>query len=662
MKSKKLREAAKKQQTKNDSTTTDARFQSMLTDPIFKKAPRNNHKLKVDDRFKGVLSDDRFRLAPGDIDRYGRNTKDKKKSLSEDLQDFYEVEDSQNGESASHEQKDGQEEIMSRLDYLTKLSRGEISESSSEAEDDGVFVDDGDESEDDSQGDAQDDKEQDDLGNEFEEEFEEDILTGDISCQRLAVQNCDWEHIKAEDLMVVLQSFCPPGESVLTVTVYLSDFGALKIPEDDKFGPQGIWSTDSSKEKPDENIAELVDDNNVGEEVGGDFVRRDGAVGVVLHEELGSRKGRSDKRGKSMPATETEQSDINDEALRIYELRKLKYYFAVAEMSSVAGAEAVYDALDGVELGHSSMSFDLRYIPNDISFLDRTVRDRCHQGPSLETYEAPNFIVDALQNTTVKCSWETETGSVNRPQLSGSLSEWRKLAESDYGTFLASSSDEDDDAEFGGDRRAALRKKLLGDGVGEDEFFVDEEEEEGRKGLSVTYVPEDDLSTKKKNGTDLETPAEASRRKKEEKKRRRKEASVASASVDGDADEHQRQTLELMFGGDEEDESNDVDDKMAGKKKRRRKGKKLADEAAGESFLNEEDPRFQALFSGNPNFGIDTTDKNFKESEAMKRVLREQRQRRGKTGLEQHGEVEEPAVPVDKLVKKLKAKFGGGKI
>ena len=47
-----------------------------------------------------------------------------------------------------------------------------------------------------------------------------------------------------------------------------------------------------------------------------------------------------------------------------------RYYFAVAELSSVAAAEAIYSSLDGVELAHSSMVVDLRFIPDDVRSTD----------------------------------------------------------------------------------------------------------------------------------------------------------------------------------------------------------------------------------------------------------------------------------------------------
>lgn len=50
--------------------------------------------------------------------------------------------------------------------------------------------------------------------------------------------NCDWEHVKAVDLLGVLQSFLPSGRgSIRSVTVYPSDFGLERMAEEERLGP-----------------------------------------------------------------------------------------------------------------------------------------------------------------------------------------------------------------------------------------------------------------------------------------------------------------------------------------------------------------------------------------------------------------------------------------
>jgi hypothetical protein len=54
---------------------------------------------------------------------------------------------------------------------------------------------------------------------------------GDETC-RVAIMNCDWDHMTSEDLLVLTQSFCPGTASVTKCTVYVSEYGAVKLKEE----------------------------------------------------------------------------------------------------------------------------------------------------------------------------------------------------------------------------------------------------------------------------------------------------------------------------------------------------------------------------------------------------------------------------------------------
>lgn len=64
-----------------------------------------------------------------------------------------------------------------------------------------------------------------------------------------------------------------------------------------------------------------------------------------------------------------DSSDIDSIRLREYELNKMKYYFAIAEFKDIDTAEKVWVALDGVELEHSSMVLDLRFVPSHMRYI-----------------------------------------------------------------------------------------------------------------------------------------------------------------------------------------------------------------------------------------------------------------------------------------------------
>jgi hypothetical protein len=94
----------------------------------------------------------------------------------------------------------------SRLEYLNKLARGEISGSSSDENLSGN--EDYDEDDSNSSSDSSDS----DSGNSSDNEMEhgplaipgdEDIPTMEDATHRIALQNCDWNSIKAEDILYV---------------------------------------------------------------------------------------------------------------------------------------------------------------------------------------------------------------------------------------------------------------------------------------------------------------------------------------------------------------------------------------------------------------------------------------------------------------------------
>lgn len=57
---------------------------------------------------------------------------------------------------------------------------------------------------------------------------DEEAPLGDAS-RRLAVMNCDWEAVKAIDLLNIFQSLCPEGGKIFSVKIYPSDFGIERM-------------------------------------------------------------------------------------------------------------------------------------------------------------------------------------------------------------------------------------------------------------------------------------------------------------------------------------------------------------------------------------------------------------------------------------------------
>lgn len=204
----------------------------------------------------------------------------------------------------------------------------------------------------------------------------------------------------------MLQSFCPPGSghSVRKVTVYVSDFGKKRMEAEARYGPQGIWKKGLAQEEDEDSENEDLyegimgvdeeedeDEGSEGDEHDGsghsgsdesssdesgdsgsdrnsdesaaraaptsrkalkkgDFVRKNGAVGIVMHTDLklrgkASRHRAADSEGDSGDSAGSDAEDASsaggrkgaqqkklkdgdgyDEiALRKYELSKLRY-------------------------------------------------------------------------------------------------------------------------------------------------------------------------------------------------------------------------------------------------------------------------------------------------------------------------------------------------
>ena len=206
----------------------DDRFSSMHTSSLFKRTAAGKKKVKIDSRFKEVLTDDRFRVDPGQVDKYGRKKKSGVKQAEKELSEFYEVDnedesqlqcdndDEQADEDPSptiSRQNKGKssttivgtvDDMESRLEFLNRFARGEIDDSSSGSNDD-ISVNSSDNcdqvSDDDNNNDS--DSESDGVGNLYQGPLEvpEDgeVEVGE-STHRLALQNCDWENLRAEDL------------------------------------------------------------------------------------------------------------------------------------------------------------------------------------------------------------------------------------------------------------------------------------------------------------------------------------------------------------------------------------------------------------------------------------------------------------------------------
>ncbi|KAI9779453.1 MAG: pre-rRNA-processing protein esf1 [Peltula sp. TS41687] len=449
--------------TQNSTTAiTDPRFSHIHTDPRFRLPSKRQTHVALDARFAHMLHDEDF-SRKASVDRYGR--KIAKASGKKELERFYRLDDDDRQEKGGVEDgvdgvdvdDDGDVQRESgrvdrRVGYDPAREGGfSASSSSSESEEDSESeVGDGEE------GDEDDVRAQrgDGYGYglpDMQVEGQDDVPMGEMSA-RLAVVNLDWDNIRAVDLMAVFSSFCPPTGRILGVAVYPSQFGKERMDREETEGPpKEIFgrsgrggaavakdSSESSGDDDDDN------DNDEGKEEEEEEIKK-----TLLREDTGE--------------------EFDSTKLRRYQLERLRYFYAVLSMSSPETAKALYDATDGTEYLTTANFFDLRFVPDDVSFDDDRPRDECTAIP--DGYRPNTFVTDALQHSKVKLTWDAEDNvrkEVVRRAFGGSRAE---IEEMDLRAYLGSDTSEDEETPV----------QANGNGTGEGEVALSKKERERQR-------------------------------------------------------------------------------------------------------------------------------------------------------------------------------------
>jgi hypothetical protein len=312
------------------------------------------------------------------------------------------------------------------------------------------------------------------------------IITEGEETSRLAVLHLDWDRISAKDIFAMLHSFLPSEGGLVSVTVFPSEFGKKQMAAERSCGPV-VQQPKSKKKNSTESLTSAKS--------------ADGDVGA----------------------------DFDDDALRAYELNKLRYYYAVAEFDSPETASAVYEQCDGVEFEASSNVLDLRFIPHETHFDVNDARDTATSMPT--TYEAPVFTTSALQMSKVQLTWDDD--DPKRSVLKGD-----KHGRINYADFLASgsSSDDGDDRQSGNssgdDNRSCLRPEKRQAYASLLNSLHKSADEEESKGIEISFagnVQRKADSVLAAFSTDVDT---ASKQNKKKQKQKQKAEEADSLYVD----------------------------------------------------------------------------------------------------------------------------------
>lgn len=342
----------------------DSRFAHLVSDPRFRNIHKSTKTIKIDKRFKSMFEDDKFKVKYT-VDKYGRRVN---KTSTDDLEKYYDIdsegdEDEQRKEEAElfkesgnvnelHE-SDGEitEDIKTRLqDMSVDYARGEIpllTDSSSDEESSGDENDEGLNIEH-AWGDLESEQSEDD----------DDANDADVTTRRLALIKMDWDRIRACDIMVLLNSFLPPGGSILSVRIYQSDYGKERMAEEEMKGPQELTENKlSANDESDLDDSEAGDDNEEGD-------------------------------------------DYHMEKLRQYQLNRLKYYYAVVECDTLETADKIWHECNGLEYESTATKMKIKFIPDDMTF-ENPLKDECTEVPDLAKYKPRLFTTTALQQAKV---------------------------------------------------------------------------------------------------------------------------------------------------------------------------------------------------------------------------------------------------------------------
>lgn len=532
---------SKKREGAPSAKITDARFASFETDPRYALPSKRKAKTTIDKRFSRMLKDEEFTAGPK-TDRYGRKIKSDAKKKA--LQRLYQEEDEEDDEEGSGVEVDDDDVVRRELEKVKARhdpARGGGFSSEEEDEDSDSDEDDDDEEEKaDNAPDMQQYRTQ-----------QAEAETGEVT-KRIAIVNLDWDNIKSVDLMALCNSFVPMGGRIERVSIYPSEFGKERMQREELEGPpKEIFKKTKADQYEDSEDADESEDDAED----------------------------SDEEAKRDLFKEENDGDFDSDALRTYQLDRLRYYYAVMICSDENTAQKIYEATDGSEYLSSSNFLDLRFVPDDVTFDDEP-RDECKSVP--ENYKPVEFVTDALQHSKVKLTWDTHPEEASRKEtMKNAFSGSREgIAENDIKAYLASDSEDEEEEEELDAAEASeapklskkeLARKKMREALGFKDEPSDKKAKSGPVGdMKITFrsaLTEDPA----KKGLEDETTIERYARKERERKAQRKERALATrGGADAEAEDGPQEDLgfdDPFFTADEPEQKS----KAAVHKEERRK-------------------------------------------------------------------------------------------
>jgi hypothetical protein len=400
-----------------------------------------------------------------------------------------------------------------------------------------------------------------------QEENEEKIPHGEAT-SRIAIQNLDWANIHALDLYILLNSFCKGSQKVLKVEIYPSEYGMKEMAKENTQGPdKEIFNTEA----------------------------------IV-------KTGKNDEEEEEEEENDDEEIDSNEGfdpvELRKYELKKLKYYYAVAYCDSIETANSLYEECDGLEIERTQSFMDMRFVPDEIKEFPYKPKEVCDHMPANKEYNQEFRPNSALQDTRVKLTWDQ--GDPRRQDLLSRAFHKEGFNEDDINELLVSSDSEVDSDVINGlvgeeeeeeDKNIQLNllKKKRKMPKFKDGETIEIKFNKGFEGINTKVLNENE--DKKENKSKWEQFKEQKKNKRKEKKREEREKKKKRKEQrDKNYEEESEEDYDKNKNADKNELNLLVDEQIKNKKKFK---------------YNDKDERFQT--NNNTDFAIDPTNKNYKK-------------------------------------------------
>ena len=518
---------------KEDNSKSLKRFEKIYTDPKFKPIPKLVQKVELkDNRFEAMFTNKDFISSTG-IDEYGRKIDSKRGNIK--MEDYYIQKDSN---KKKKKEKLNNEVIKTDKIKLNNINEENISEEESDtSEEFQEFLL------------EMQKANTEELNDEIEEQ--ENIPTGEAT-NRFAVQNLDWDNIHALDLFILFNSFCKGNQKVLKVEIYPSEYGIKEREKENRNGPdRKIFIKDESK-------------NDV--------------------------KNKKNENEENEENSNSENEEFDPVELRKYELKKLKYYYAVVYCDSIETADYLYKECNDQEIERTQCFMDIRFIPDDLKEFPYPPKEICDHIPINKEY-IPNFKPNAaLQDTKVKFTWDQN--DPKRNDLIERAFHKEGFKEDDINELLVSSdsddsliedfnnedNDDNDNNEFN-----LLKKKKKGPKFKDGET-IEIKFNDGFEGINTNVKNE---GNEKKNKSKWEKYKDNKKNiRREKKKEERKRREEINKKRNGIKEKSSKEELKLLV------------DKSINNK--------------GEFKFNPNDERFNT--KNNFAFAVDPTNKNYKKT------------------------------------------------